>query len=162
MKKHVVYTGILLVGIGVFLLLQQFATPIPKEFLSWPTILIIIGFAFLVQAYKVNEVPMLIPGYILIGLGSYFILDNYIPYLASNRSGVILIIVGISLFLKYTKTKSGLSHALLTLAIAAIFFFYKEIFSIFDTLGNTLTNIWRFWPALLVVIGLSLLFRKKR
>lgn len=62
----------LLIGIGLFFLLRELRLPILTDFYSWPTLLILIGTAFLIYAFSSRDFKNLFPGVILLGLGIHF------------------------------------------------------------------------------------------
>ena len=72
MKQSKTFIGVLLIGFGLFFVLQQYSIPILSRFDTWPTILIILGMAFLAQGYLNKQPESILPGGILTGLGIHF------------------------------------------------------------------------------------------
>ena len=51
MKQQRIFPGIILIGFGAYFYLQQANIVLFQEFFTWPTLLIIVGLAFLGQGY---------------------------------------------------------------------------------------------------------------
>jgi hypothetical protein len=51
MKNQRIFPGIILIGFGVFFFWQQAKISLFAEFISWPSLLMIVGIAFLCQGY---------------------------------------------------------------------------------------------------------------
>lgn len=86
MKQSKTFIGVLLIGFGLFFVLQQYSIPILSRFDTWPTILIILGMAFLAQGYLNKQPESILPGGILTGLRLHFM-----PY----TIGIIGLITGV-------------------------------------------------------------------
>ncbi|MCM3798046.1 DUF5668 domain-containing protein [Caldibacillus thermoamylovorans] len=71
MKKQM-FPGIVLIGFGLYFFLQKFTIPVPAAVFSWPTILLIVGVALLIQAYRGGDFQLIVPGVLLVGLGIHF------------------------------------------------------------------------------------------
>ena len=52
MKNQRIFPGIILIGFGAYFFLQQTGITIFQQFSTWPTLLIIVGIAFLGQGYS--------------------------------------------------------------------------------------------------------------
>lgn len=161
MTKQHTFSGILLIGLGLYFLLKEFEIPIVTHFYSWPTILMIIGVALLLHSYITNEYESIMSGAILLGLGVHFHGLYYYSFWI-NHWGIFPLIFGIAFLLKYQKTKKGIIPGLLLVsgAIFAIFVSNKPGWFYWVTL--MVNFIETFWPLLLVIFGLYLLFFRKK
>lgn len=158
MKKQGIFIGILFIGIGLFFFLQQFQLPFIDQLLAWPSILLIIGVAFLTQGSFGREYGSIFPGALLLLLGIHFhslALFSFWP----NHWAMFTAIVGLSFLFLYTKTKrEGLLPAIILIVISALGLFSKDIMNLF---GSVFQLIDGFWPLLLIAIGVYFIFRRK-
>ncbi|MFT4416507.1 LiaI-LiaF-like domain-containing protein [Fredinandcohnia humi] len=161
MKKNNLFSGIILVGVGCYLLLQQLNIPVLTGFYSWQTLVIILGIAFLIQSYVENNYSSLLPGVILVGFGFHFHVINQLTFWP-KQPGTLLFIVGLGLLLTYFKTKNGLPQSILILIISLLFLNYGRFMGWLGFLEGGLSFILTYWPLLLVGIGFYLLFIKKK
>lgn len=160
MKNQRIFPAIILIGFGIYFYLQQSKIELFKEFYTWSTLLIIVGFAFLVQAYKAKDYEAILPGVILLGFGTHFHVVNHFSFWP-NHIGAFILIIALGFLLRYQKLKTGLFQGLLFLVIAILLLFYDKIGSWFGLLEDGLSLAWKFWPAILIAIGLFFLFKKK-
>ncbi|MEH7379763.1 DUF5668 domain-containing protein [Bacillus sp. JJ1533] len=161
MKKNNLFSGIILVGIGCYLLLQQLGIPVFTNFYSWQTLMIIVGIAFLVQGYVEKQPSNILPGFILVGFGFHFHSINQLTFWP-KQPGMLLFIVGLGMLFTYFKTKNGLFHSVVLLLISLLFLNYSRFISWLGFLEGGLSFILDYWPLLLVGIGFYLLFIKKK
>ncbi|MEH6954022.1 LiaI-LiaF-like domain-containing protein [Neobacillus drentensis] len=162
MKNQRIFPGIILIGFGVYFLLQQAGITIFQQFFTWPTLLMIVGIAFLGQGYSAHESESILPGVIMTGFGLHFLLVGKIPIWPSNNIGMLILIISIGCFLRFQKTNAGLFQAFLFLILAVLLLFYNKITAYFDLLQNGMSFVWKFWPALLIVVGIYFLLKKKK
>ncbi|GGF06692.1 putative membrane protein YsxD [Halobacillus andaensis] len=159
MKKQNAFAGYLLIGLGIYFLLRQLNIPYFSAFYSWPTILIIIGAAFLLHSYLTKDYSNIIAGVILLGLGLHFhSKDRYSFWI--DHWAIYPMIVGFAFLLKYIKTKSGILPALVLLGLAGFGLFSTSNPSWFSFIYTLISWIEQFWPIVLVILGIYLL--KKR
>lgn len=161
MKQQRVFPGTILIGFGLYFFLQQAAIVWFQPFLSWPTLLIVIGLAFLADAYSGRENSGILPGVILTGFGIHFHVVNHFAFWA-NDTGVFILIISLGFLLQYQKTKNGLFQGLLFLILAVITLFYDKVVEWLGLLENRALSLWQFWPVILIAIGGYLLFIKKK
>ncbi|TLS39214.1 LiaI-LiaF-like domain-containing protein [Pseudalkalibacillus caeni] len=159
MKKQGVFLGILLIGIGSFFLLENFNVPYMDQLASWPLILIIIGFAFLFQAFLVKEYQNIFPGIILIGLGVHFFALNSLPFWP-NSWGMYTLIVSLAFLFTYYKTKKGGLFTGMALLIISLFELLYTGFQLW--LQTTFNFIGELWPIILIAFGIYLIWFKKK
>ncbi|WP_449537156.1 LiaI-LiaF-like domain-containing protein [Ferdinandcohnia sp. Marseille-Q9671] len=161
MKKNNIFSGIILVGFGCYLLLQQLNIPLFTSFFSWQTLVTIAGIAFLVQAYGENNPSSILPGVILVGFGFHFHSINLLSFWP-KQPGTLLFIIGVGLLLTYFKTKNGLIHSVVVLFVSLLFLNYNRFMSWLGFIEGGFSFILNYWPLLLVGIGFYLLFIKKK
>ena len=161
MKPQSLFTGVILIGIGLYYFLSQSTIFVLFNGLyTWPTLLCIIGIAFLSQAYKAHIHDAILPGVILFGLGIHFHVVQHFN-LWSNDIGVFLLIISLGLLLQAKKTKTGMFNGFLLLIISIYLLFQQEFFTITNTAGINIQQFLSFGPVLLMVIGALVLFIKK-
>ncbi|MCA1031947.1 DUF5668 domain-containing protein [Bacillus timonensis] len=161
MKKHSIFPGVILIGIGSYFLLQQLNVSVFTGFYSWQTLIIIIGFALLLQAYSSNDHSNILSGVILVGFGFHFHPINQLGFWPKHY-GMIIFIVAVGILLKYLKTKSGLFQGILLLSLSLLILNYEKFMNSLSFLENGFSFIIQFWPLLLIATGFYLLFIKKK
>ncbi|KAA0549214.1 hypothetical protein FZW96_04695 [Bacillus sp. BGMRC 2118] len=161
MKKQSIFPGIILIGIGLYFFLDQLQFTVLQPFYSWPTLLLIIGVAFLAQAYSNREYQNIIPGFILVGIGAHFHLITLFPQWPEHWA-VYTIIIGIAFLLRFQQTKTGLVPALLLIVVSIIALFYHKLSGWLGWIGALVEIIETYWPAGLILAGIYLLFIKRK
>jgi hypothetical protein len=162
MKNQRIFPGVILIGFGAYFLLEQLEMTVFQQFLTWPTLLIIVGIAFLGQAYSAKDYEAILPGVIMTGFGLQFHLVNYFAFWPHNTIGMLILIISLGLFLRFLKVNNGLLQAFLFLVIAVLLLFYDKIAGYFGLLQNGISIVWKFWPILLIVGGIYFLLKKKK
>lgn len=160
MKKKHAFAGFLLIGIGLYFLLRQLEIPIITDFYSWPTLVIIIGLAFLIHSYTSKEYQNLFSGTIILGLGIHFHGVNHYSFWIDGW-GVYLLIVGIAFIVRFLKTKKGLVPGLVLVGLSLIMIFAVNLPPYLNWIYQVLDIAEQYWPVVLIVIGVYLLKRKK-
>jgi hypothetical protein len=160
LKNQRIFPGIILIGFGAYFYLQQTQINLFKEFYTWPTLLIIVGIAFLGQAYLANEFEAILPGTILLGFGIHFHVVNKLT-IWPDHIGAFILVIALGFLLRYQKLGTGLFQGLLFLVLAGLLLFYDKIVSWFGLIENGVSLAWKFWPAVLILIGIYLLFKKE-
>ncbi|GAA0428853.1 hypothetical protein GCM10008934_18120 [Virgibacillus salarius] len=160
MKKQQTLTAYLLIGIGVFFLLQQLNIPILSNFYSWQTIIILIGLVLLIHSYVTKSYQNLFTGTVILGLGIHFYGIAYYSFWIDHWA-MYLLIVGIAFIIRYLHTKEGIIPGLLLIVFAIIMLFSIQLPVWFNWIYIVLEYLERFWPVILIVLGLYLLKRKK-
>jgi predicted membrane protein len=96
-RNSKIAAGLIVITAGVLILLKQTGLEIPRWLLSWEMILISIGFVMLIK-HNFKKVG----AYILIIIGSVFLLDDFIPDVIEPRFiwPIIIIVIGISMVIK--------------------------------------------------------------
>jgi hypothetical protein len=158
MKQQRIFLGVLLSGLGAFFLTNQYSLPYQEQVASWPSILLIIGLAFLLQSILGKETSSLFPGLILIGLGIHFHGLSLIPSWPEHW-GMYTLIVGISFLLVYVRTKKeGLIPGLLLTILSIVAFLSIDPL---EWLQPTHKIVLDLWPIVLICIGLFFILKRK-
>lgn len=161
MKGQRIFPGIILIGFGLYFYLQQSSYSFASTFLLWPTLLLIIGAAFLAQGYWARDYESIFPGVILVGFGIHFHVVNKLT-IWPNNIGILILIIALAFLLRYQKTGNGMFQGALFLVISILLLFYETVMAWFGILGEGVMLITNFWPILLVIIGLGLLVWKRK
>jgi hypothetical protein len=161
MKKQNTFTAYLLIGVGAYFLLRQLKVPIVTDFYSWPTLLIIVGLALLIHSYTAKNYQNLFLGTIVLGLGIHFHgLTHYSFWI--DHWAVYPLIVGVAFLVRYVHTKNGLFPGLLLIVFSVIMIFSINLPVWFNWIYIAVDIIGQFWPAIIIIIGIYLLLRKKK
>ncbi|WP_100373664.1 LiaI-LiaF-like domain-containing protein [Bacillus sp. FJAT-45037] len=158
MRKQRIFPGVLLIGLGIYLIMSQYSFPLQEQLTSWPSILVIIGISFFVQSTLSKDPSTLFPGAMLTGLGIHFHGQALVPSWPSSWA-MYTLIVGLSFLLLYVRTKKeGLFPAMILLLISAIGISSVDPLDWFEPTSSVLFD---FWPILLIVIGFILIIKRK-
>jgi predicted membrane protein len=87
-----IVAGLILVGVGAFLLLRNLGFWLPGWLFSWPMILILVGIYSGVKHNFRNNGWM-----VLVGVGAYFLISDFIPSLGLQPLFWPLLIIGLGL-----------------------------------------------------------------
>ncbi|GIO27700.1 LiaI-LiaF-like domain-containing protein [Ornithinibacillus bavariensis] len=159
MKKKNTFTAYVVIGIGLFFLFKQLKLPIFTDFYSWPTLLIIIGIAFLIYSFQVKDFNQLFPGTLILGLGIHFHgMEHYTFWI--DHWAMYPLIVGIAFLVRYLKTKEGLIPGLVLIILSCVFIFSIQIPHELNWINDVFNFINMYWPLVLIVIGVYLLKKK--
>ncbi|RFU65901.1 LiaI-LiaF-like domain-containing protein [Peribacillus glennii] len=161
MKAQRIFPGTILIGFGLYFFLEESRIEIFSGFYTWPTLLCIVGLAFLSQAYGGNDHEAILPGVILFGFGLHFHIVNKYRIWPDNV-GIFILIISLGFILRAKKTNSGMIQGILLLVIAISSLFYDKVISWLGFLETGVTTGLKLWPALLVAAGLYFLFIKKK
>lgn len=162
MKNQRIFPGIILIGFGAYFLLQQTGISFFLEYSTWPTLIMIVGVAFLGQGFWAKDAEAILPGIIMFGFGLHFQLVGRVDFWPHNHIGMLILIISIGFFMRFQKTNTGLFQAFLFLIISVLLLFYDQIAGYFGLLQSGFSFIWKFWPALLIVIGIYFLLKHKK
>lgn len=162
MKKQNLFPGILLIGIGLYFLLDGLESTLFQQIASWPSILMVIGIAFLAQGYGGKDGQKVFPGILLIGLGVHFhgleLIEDW-----PDHWGMYTLILSIAFLASHQRTKKGgLVPGLVLFILSALALFYEDFISWLGWVGRSVDLIEQYWPIALIIIGLYILFFKKK
>lgn len=161
MRKQRVFTGVILLGLGLYFFLEQTNFTLFKQYDEWPTLLIISGAALLAQGYIGKDSEAILPGVLLFGLGIHFTLVHRLE-IWPNHVEVFLLILATGFLLRYLRVKDGLFQGILFLLVALILLFYDNIIRLFPTFEKSFSFVWQFWPIIFIALGCYALFFKRR
>ncbi|KHD86900.1 LiaI-LiaF-like domain-containing protein [Heyndrickxia ginsengihumi] len=161
MKNQKIFPAVILIGFGLYFYLQRYHLEGMAQYFTWPTLLIIVGLAFLGQGYWGNDYEAILPGVILVGFGLHFHIVHKIAIWPDNI-GIFILIISLGFLLRYQKTGDGLLYGLLFLLLSVVLLFSDKTLSWFGLVENNVSSLWNFWPAILVIIGFYLLIIKRK
>ncbi|MBB6451937.1 signal transduction histidine kinase [Salirhabdus euzebyi] len=161
MKKQYLFTSSFMIGVGLYFFITQYNITFLHSYQTWPTLLIIIGVAFLIQGFfgKVHE--SLFPGIIILGFGIHFHgLLHYSFWI--DHWGVYLLVISIAFFIQYQKTKNGLIIGVILLVISLFAILSSKKPGWLETLHLIPSNSdGSFLPFILVGVGIYLIVTKR-
>ncbi|WP_369693658.1 DUF5668 domain-containing protein [Lentibacillus sp. CBA3610] len=160
LKRQHSFAAYILIGIGVYFLLRELKIPIITDFYSWPTLLIIIGIALLIHSYTSKDYQHLLSGTIVLGLGIHFHGLNHYTFWIDHWA-VYPLIVGIAVIVRSLRTKHGLFTGILISAISILLIFSIRLPAAFDWVYDLTALLERFWPLILIGIGIYWLKKKR-
>ncbi|MGR3765234.1 LiaI-LiaF-like domain-containing protein [Rossellomorea sp. NS-SX7] len=161
MKQQRIFPGFILIGFGLYFYLQQKNIVLFQEFFTWPTLLMIVGIAFLGQGYGARDYEAILPGTILVGFGLHFHVVNKLE-IWPDHMGTFILIISLGFLLRYQKTRNGLFQGILFLTLSVILLFYDKVVGYLGLIEGQVGSAWEFWPIVIIVIGVYLLFIRKK
>jgi hypothetical protein len=161
LKNLRIFPGIILIGFGIFFFWQQTNISLFAEFMTWPTLLMIVGVAFLYQGYGGKDYESILPGVLLTGFGFHFHVMNRLS-IWPDTIGAFILIIALGFLLRYQKVGNGLFQGILFLALAGLLLFSDQIMGWFGLLENKIASVATLWPIALILIGVYLLFFKRK
>jgi predicted membrane protein len=101
-RKPRIFSGLLLVAIGILLLAYKMGAPIPDWIFTWPVLLIVIGFFIGVKSRFRN------PGaFILLLIGTIFFIDQQVPMIQFHNYILPLILIGLGILFMLRPRHAG-------------------------------------------------------
>jgi len=159
MRKQNLFFAYLLIGLGVYFLIRQLDLAIFRPFFGWPTILALLGIAFLLHSYTTKEKQNIFLGVILLGLGIHFHgLENYDFWY--NHWAIYTLIIGIAFLIWFFYTKKGLISAIVLITISVIMIFSISLPEWFQGIYGVIDFFETFWPVILIAIGIYMIRKK--
>ncbi len=160
MKSHNLFSGVILIGFGLYYLMERFNIALLQDLHTWPTLLCITGIAFFVQAYKAKHYDSILPGVIFFGFGVHFhVITTY--HLWSNNIGVFILIISLGLLLQSNKTRSGYLPGIVLLFVSLFLLFNDKLLEILGFVQTEIISTFSLWAIILIGLGSILLFIKK-
>lgn len=149
-RRSGIAVGAVLIIIGAWLLFVQFV-PALRGWFSWPTIIIGVGLLLLVLGILLGEYEMAIPGCIVGGIGLILYWQN----VTGNWESWSYIWALIPGFAGFGTALAGLlggdggqvRGGLWTMLVSAV------LFTIFGSLFGAIGVLGRYWPVLLIALG---------
>ncbi|WP_053367302.1 LiaI-LiaF-like domain-containing protein [Bacillus sp. FJAT-27245] len=161
MKNQQLFPGIVLIGFGAYFFLEQSGVSFLQNYFTWPTLLIIVGVAFLGQGYFTRDHDAILPGIILTGFGLHFHVAGKVPFWPAHI-GSFIAIIAIGFLLRYQKTGNGLFQGLLFLLVTILLLFTDKVGAWLGIVQSNMSLAWKFWPVLLIAIGAWFVFGKRK
>jgi hypothetical protein len=158
MKQQSVFSGIVILGTGLFFLGTQMQVTALLPYLSWPALLAVIGIAFLVQSASAKDSSGAFSGILLTGLGIHFYASGRVEGWPQGL-GMIIFIMAAAFFYQYKKTKEGLLAGIIMMAISLWLLFFKTNSAPVQDLFSGVEGL---WPAALIAVGAIFIFKKKK
>ncbi|MCM3717030.1 LiaI-LiaF-like domain-containing protein [Fictibacillus phosphorivorans] len=158
MKQQSKFSGFILIGIGLFFFAMQMNIEIIQPYLTWPTLILIIGLALLMQAGSGKDASHLFSGVFLTGLGIHFHALGKIPSWPEPLQ-MITLLTGIAFLIQYKKGKDGLLPGLLLTGLSLWLIFFNQNT---PSVENIFAEAKNFWPIILMVLGAYFIFFKKK
>jgi len=162
-KRSSIIVGTILILVGVLFLLAQFFPGLAANLdisRQWPLIIVSVGALFILSA--IFGAPLLaIPGSIVFGIGGILYVQNltdtwsswsYIWTLIHGFVGIGLILSGLLGHQQRAAWRAG----------SRLLFISAILFAVFAAFFTGLGGLGRFWPVLLIVIGLWMLWPRRR
>ena len=159
MKKQNGFIGFMLVPIGVYAMLQNSNIPTLEPYQDWTTLLVLIGFSFVLYGYFKRDYHSLLPATIVLGIGVHFFGLTHFDFWMDHWA-IYILIIGAGLIIRALRTKKGFGIGILLILLAILLIFssqFKILLPLYANL-NALKNV---WPILLIMFGLYLIIRKK-
>lgn len=161
MKKQTVFFGIMFVGFSFFLLMNRFPFPLFAKLHSWPTLLLLVGIAMIVQAYRAYDFQQLLPGMLLLTLGIHFHAVSLFSFWPKHI-GMVLFMIALSFLLSSRKNHANLLQGIFLFIFSMVMMFSDRLRTWTALFEQHFSYVWKFWPLLLLMIGLYLLFFKRK
>lgn len=153
MKRKNSFIAYVLIGLGIYFLVKQLNFAFFEPFIGWPTVIAIIGIAFLLHSYTANEEGNIFIGVILLGIGIHLHgLQHYDFWY--NHWSIYTLIFGIAYLILFFKTKRGLIPSVVLMSVSIIMIFSITLPSWFKGIYGIIDFIETFWPVILIVIGI--------
>lgn len=159
MKRKNSFIAYVLIGLGVYFLIKQLNLTIFNSLVGWPTVIAIIGIAFLLHSYTAKEEGNIFTGVILLGIGIHFHgLQNYTFWY--NHWSIYTLIIGIAYLLLFFKTRKGLIPSVILISVSSIMIFSITLPDWFKGIYGVIDFIETFWPVILIVLGIYFIRKK--
>lgn len=94
--------GLVLIGAGILLLSYKLGAPLPYWLFTWPMILLVIGLVISIKSNFTNP-----GGYIMLLIGSFFLLDKAYPGMDLNNYIVPVVLIGLGILYVFRPKNRG-------------------------------------------------------
>ncbi|MBX7180624.1 MAG: cell wall-active antibiotics response protein [Bacteroidia bacterium] len=101
-KRSKVFTGFIILSVGVLFLLKELGMNIPHWLISWPMLLIVIGLSIWIK----NPIRHFFGGFILVVIGTLFLTKSILPALIIGKFVWPLVIILIGLYVLFKPSGS--------------------------------------------------------
>ncbi len=150
--------GAILISIGLFSLLENIFH------LQWGLYFLpLLAVIFLASGLYMRRPGLLIPGGILAGIGGgALVIDQFMPYLTEQARGGTFLLAFAAGWVLITLASLVINRLMLWPLYPAAFLGATGTALLAGQTGlQVLTLLGYFWPAVLIIIGLSLIFRRR-
>ena len=152
------WLGVLLTIVGLWMLADRLGYLVFDWYHAYPVIILLLGLIFAVRLVAVRDRTAVFPAVTLTLIGVFFVLRNYdlMMYTYPDEYWALLVaIVGVGFVAEFFASPGSWGMLILGLVLL---FFGAVIFG--DRIGYwDGDEMLRYWPALLVLFGLILVFR---
>jgi hypothetical protein len=159
-RQRKLLIAVFLIGVGALLLLSQWLQ------LSWLSLLILplIGIGFLAWGIFSHEVALMVPGGVLLGIGSAIFAQSQLLPQIHGLPTVALIMFGMAAGLVVVALLSPLAGKLALWPVfpALIFTLFGLLFLGGEQGMLMLITLGQFWPLILILAGVAILVRLAR
>ncbi|WP_078595150.1 LiaI-LiaF-like domain-containing protein [Evansella clarkii] len=153
--------GLLLIAAGLYFLLNQFNISVPYSdvLFTWQSVLLFIGLIMSWNGFSNRDDNKMFLGITLLGLGVYF--HGVMTFGSwSYHWGFFTFIAGAAFFMKYFVNKrEGLVPAVILIAVSLYALYSGQVM---NYLRSTIAGFESFWPFILIILGVYLLFFRKK
>ncbi|MGP7816803.1 LiaI-LiaF-like domain-containing protein [Niallia sp. 01092] len=161
MKTQKLFSGMILIGFGLYILLKEYPIPSLSSLFVWPTLLLIVGIAFLFQGYWGKDHGSILPGVVLTGFGLHFHLVNKLA-IWPDHTGTFLLIIALGFILQQQKSGQGMMNGLLFLLLAIFLLFNQDILKSLGFLKISTNTMNKIIPILFLLLGAYYLLTRKK
>ncbi len=159
--KNNIFTGIILIFIGILILLHQIGIDVFSTGILKSIGLLLIGSYLFTRGVRSRATGLSYLGFFLFFVGIYYALAEFRivwPNRGLNLS-VFTIIAGLSFYLNYLFNRKNLTQLLAgnVLIIVGIFFFLHYLGKIPTAVFVAIVD--RYWPLLLIIVGVGLVIQ---
>ncbi|QDI91048.1 hypothetical protein EPH95_07500 [Salicibibacter halophilus] len=159
MKNNQIFPAMIFIGAGAYYLTHLFAPEVAAQWMTWETLLIWLGLALSMDGFFSKAGSALLPGIFMIGIGVHFHAIALYPNWPNNI-GILAAFFGIACMIAFLRTqKDFLFVGILSICIGALFLFFEPAVERIAEASDSFSFI---WPLLLLVLGVFLLFRRKK
>ena len=131
MKNQRIFPGIILLGFGIYFFWQEANISFFSEYMTWPTLIMIVGIAFLYQGYGGKDYDAILPGVILTGFGFHFHVVNRFS-IWPDASGALILFIALGSILRYQKETGMFYASQVMYSIQFSCLFYDKVTRIID------------------------------
>ncbi|MFS0654667.1 hypothetical protein [Bacillus sp. 179-C3.3 HS] len=161
MKKKSILLPLTLLCVALYAILSGDQFDIWKNQEKWYTLVLLFGLAFLYQGKKEQDHSHVFIGMLMTGLSLHFILQPIWDHWPDTFTMIVLV-VGLSLFMKSTQKKEYRVESVVLIAVGLFLYFFQQITKQLSALSIPTSGFELYWPYVLVAISLLLLFLKRK
>lgn len=161
MKKKSILLPLTLLAVALYAILSGSQFDLWEDQEKWFTLVLLFGLAFLYQGKKEQDYAHVFIGMLLAGLSLHFILQPKIDYWPDTFT-MIVFIVGLALFMKSAQKKEYRLESVVLIALGLFLYFFQQITKQLSALSIPTSGFELYWPYVLILVSLLLLFLKRK